>query len=113
MKYTSRTTTGAGTSAAQPYHHMKTSITNMRGRTFCIGDTVTHNDNWKGVVFKIDDSRLYVMPYNAKQVPAHDRWLLARPAEDGRTDFIRSRDHGQSMGNFREAWIEPLSDGNI
>jgi heat shock protein HspQ len=79
------------------------SITNLRGRTFRIGQQVTHTQGWHGIVFKIAKSRLYVEPNNPNQVPPHDRWPLARPTEGGKTEFIRSRDHGLGMGNFKES----------
>lgn len=87
------------------------SITNCLGKTLTVGQHVTHHDGWTGVIYKITDepnmraALVYVTPDDISQVPRYDCWPLNEEQQKlhSKTEFCRARDHGLSMGNWKEA----------
>jgi hypothetical protein len=84
-----------------------TEITNMAGRTLRLGQTVTHWDGWTGKIVRINEDRglVFVEPDDLSKLPRRYCYPLndASRAQTGRAEFCRPRDHGLSMGNYREA----------
>ena len=84
-----------------------TEMTNIAGLTLRIGQTVTHWDRWTGTVIGFNESRglVYVQPDDMAALPRIDCYPLnpKSAANSGKAEFCRPRDHGLSMGNYREA----------
>lgn len=81
-----------------------TTVRNLSGNTFSIGDRVRHaSDDYLGTIYGFNVTRrctyVLVNPDSVDDVPRHDQWPLRVPV-DGKSDFCRPRDHGLSMGNW-------------
>jgi hypothetical protein len=86
---------------------MATEMTNMLGKTLRVGQHVTHTDGWTGVIFDINEARglVFVHPDDLSKLPRRDCYPInaAHQERTGRAEFCRPRDHGLTMGNYREA----------
>ena len=86
---------------------MTQSMTNMIGKTLTVGQKVTHWDGWTGIITSMNENtgKVYVQPDDMTILPRRHYWLLNEASRErtGRAEFCLPRDHGLSMGNYREA----------
>lgn len=87
-------------------------MTNAAGKTLRVGQRVTHTDGWAGTIYAIRSyqgiTKIHVNPDNINEVRDGTWRLSASNAKlEGKEAYCRVRDHGVSMGHFKEAWPDP------
>ena len=86
---------------------MTQTMTNLLGKTLTVGQKVTHYDGWTGTITSFNEARglVFVQPDDMTALPQRDCYALneAHRERTGKAEFCRPRDHGLTMGNYREA----------